>query len=64
MKLFADVEPGIGGQVKAAIVMSGISAAVGMDYPGHRDDGFDDELRDQLVAAGRRTLGLRAPRET
>jgi AcrR family transcriptional regulator len=58
MKLLADAEQGIGGQVKAAIIMSGISGAVGLEYEGHSDD----ELRDQLIAAGRRTLGLRAPR--
>lgn len=58
MKLLADAEPGFGGQVKAAIVMSGISGAVGLEYEGNTDD----ELRDQLIAAGRRTLGLRAPR--
>ena len=58
MDLFAGVEPGLGGQVKAAIVMAGISAAVGVDYR----DGDADRLRDELVTAGRRTLGLRSPR--
>lgn len=60
MELLAGVEPGLGGQVRAAIVMAGISAAVGVDYP----DGGDDpsRLRDALVTAGRRTLGLRSPR--
>ncbi|MGE2836795.1 TetR/AcrR family transcriptional regulator [Mycobacterium sp. SMC-4] len=60
MELLTRVEPGMGGQVRAAIVMAGISAAVGVDYP----DGGDDptRLRDELITAGRRTLGLRSPR--
>lgn len=56
MALLAGVEPGLGGQVKAALVMSGIASAAGADY----GDVDDAELRDQLIAAGRRTLGLRA----
>lgn len=64
LDLLAGVEPGMGGQVKAAVVMSGVSAAVGLDYDGAERDGFDDELRDQIVAAGRRTLGLRSPRRS
>ncbi|GAT08975.1 TetR family transcriptional regulator [Mycolicibacterium novocastrense] len=57
MRLLADVEPGLAGQVKAALVMSGIASAAGLDYGA-----IDEEtLRDQLIAAGRRTLGLRAP---
>lgn len=56
--LLAGAEPGVGGQVRAAVVMAGISAAVGVDF-----DGIDDrELHDQLVTAGRRTLGLKPPR--
>jgi AcrR family transcriptional regulator len=55
MALFAGVEPGLGGQVKAALVMSGIASAAGVDY----GDVDEATLRDQLVAAGRRTLGLR-----
>lgn len=57
MRLFAAVEPGVGGRVKAALVMSGIASAAGVDY-GEVDDAA---LRDHLIAAGRRTLGLRAP---
>jgi len=57
MELLAGAEPGMAGQVRAAIVMSGISAAVGVEY-----DGTADELLEQLVTAGRRTLGLRPPR--
>ncbi|MFA5710707.1 MULTISPECIES: TetR/AcrR family transcriptional regulator [Mycolicibacterium] len=62
LALLADVEPGLGGQVKAAVVMAGISAAVGVDYPEAGDDLA--RVQDELVTAGRRTLGLRAPRET
>ena len=57
MALLADVEPGLGGQVKAALVMSGIASAAGVDY----GDVDEAALRDQLIAAGRRILGLRAP---
>ncbi|MGK2867415.1 MAG: hypothetical protein ACSLFA_12380 [Mycobacterium sp.] len=42
--------------------LNGSSAAVGVRYDGSAADGFDDELRDQLITAGRRTLGLRSPR--
>ncbi|KAA0094737.1 TetR/AcrR family transcriptional regulator [Mycolicibacterium sp. P1-18] len=59
MSLLADVEPGLGGQVKAVMVMSGLASAVGADY----GDVDDDELRGQLIAAGRRLLGLRSPRD-
>lgn len=58
--LLAGAEPGVGGQVRAAIVMAGISAAVGVEFAG-LDDG---ELYDQLVTASRRTLDLRPPRHT
>jgi AcrR family transcriptional regulator len=56
-ELLAGAEPGASGQVKAAVVMAGIAAAVGVAF-----DGLGDEaLRKELIAAGRRTLGLRAP---
>jgi AcrR family transcriptional regulator len=58
MALFANVEPGLSGQVKAAIVMSGIASAAGADY----GDVDNDTLSDHLIAGGRRTLGLRVPR--
>lgn len=58
LALCAGVEPGLGGQVKAALVMSGIAAAAGVDY----DDADEEALRSELIAAGRRTLGLRGPR--
>ena len=58
MRLLADVEPGIGGEVNAAIVMSGFAGAARGEFAA-----LDDEaLRDQMISAGRRTLGLRAPR--
>lgn len=62
MALLADVEPGLGGQVKAALVMSGIASAAGVDYRDGSGEVAEDVLCDQLIAAGRRTLGLRAPR--
>lgn len=55
MELLAGAEPGGAGEVRAAIVMSGVSAAVGVDYQG-----TEEELLEQLVTAGRRTLGLRS----
>lgn len=56
--LLAGAEPGAAGQIRAAIVMAGISSAVGVGF-----DGADDrELRDELITAARRTLNLRAPR--
>ena len=62
MRLFADVEPGVGGQIKAMILLSGFAGAARAE-----DSQFDPPLdeaafRDQLIAAGRRTLGLRAPK--
>jgi AcrR family transcriptional regulator len=58
MALLAGVEPGPNGRVKAAIVMSGISAAA---QPGIVD--LDDEaLLSQFLDTGRRTLGLRTPK--
>jgi hypothetical protein len=57
MALLAGVEPGLGGQVKAALVMAGVASAAGADF----GDVDQETLRDELIAAGRRTLGLRAP---
>jgi hypothetical protein len=59
MSLLADVEPGLGGQVKAIMVMSGLASAVGADY----GDVDGEALREELIAAGRRSLGLRSPRD-
>jgi AcrR family transcriptional regulator len=60
LALLADVDPGPGGEVKAAMVFAGMAGAVGPT--GANLD--DDVLREHLVDAGRRTLGLRAPRRT
>jgi AcrR family transcriptional regulator len=58
LALLADVVPGPAGEVKAAMVFAGMAGAVGPMW-GTFDD---DALREHLVDAGRRTLGLRAPR--
>ena len=57
-RLFADVEPGPGGLIKADIVMAGIGCGVGFNAR----DVDDHTLRRHLLEAGRRTLGLRTPR--
>ena len=58
LKLLADVDPGVGGWIKADLTVSGIACGMGM-----RSLELDDDvLREHLVAAGRRVLGLRAPR--
>jgi AcrR family transcriptional regulator len=58
LALLADVDPGPAGEVKAAMVFAGMAGAAGPTW-GIFDD---DALREHLVEAGRRTLGLRAPR--
>lgn len=58
--LLADVDAGTAGEIKAAMVFAGIAGAVGPRW-AERDD---DALYQHLVNAGRRTLGLRAPRRT
>ncbi|GIM93257.1 TetR/AcrR family transcriptional regulator [Paractinoplanes toevensis] len=58
LKLLADVDPGVGGWIKADLTVSGI--ACGMGVRALELD--DDLLREHLVGAGRRILGLRAPR--
>jgi AcrR family transcriptional regulator len=56
--LLADVEPGVGGWIKADMVMAGIAGGMSA-----RTRGLDDDvLRRHLVQASRRTLGLRSPR--
>ncbi|MET0898110.1 MAG: helix-turn-helix domain-containing protein [Mycobacterium sp.] len=58
MALLADVEPGPAGKVKAAVVLAGIAGASGPTFVA-----LDrDALREHLVDAGRRALGLRTPR--
>jgi len=59
VKLLADVEPGPGGLIKAAVVLAGIAGAA---LPSTDLDLDDDALRQQFIEAGRRTLGLRTPR--
>jgi AcrR family transcriptional regulator len=60
LALLADVDPGAAGQVKAAMVFAGMAGAAGPTWVN-----LDDEaLREHLVDAGRRTLGLRAPRRS
>jgi AcrR family transcriptional regulator len=57
VKLLADVDPGPAGTVKAAVALAGIAGASGPTIVS-----LDrDALRDHLVEAGRRTLGLRRP---
>jgi hypothetical protein len=56
-KLIDAVEPGVGGWIKADMVMAGIAGAMSA-----RTRGLDDDvLRRHLVEASRRALGLRAP---
>jgi AcrR family transcriptional regulator len=58
LALLADVDPGPAGEIKAAMLFAGMAGAAG-PAGGNLDD---DVLREHLVDAGRRTLGLRAPR--
>lgn len=60
MRLLADVEPGSGGLVKAAVVVGGIAGAVGPAWITIDDQ----DLLGHLVETGRRTLGLRALRRS
>jgi AcrR family transcriptional regulator len=58
IKLLADVNPGPGGTVKAAMVLAGIAGAAGRRLIDLDDDAF----RQYFLEGGRRTLGLRTPR--
>ena len=58
LALLADVDPGPAGEFKAAMVFAGMAGAAGPTW-GSLDD---DALREHLVDAGRRVLGLRTPR--
>ncbi|SEH03612.1 DNA-binding transcriptional regulator, AcrR family [Nonomuraea solani] len=58
MALLAGVTPGPAGHVNATMVMAGIAAATGPAMLSLDDDA----LRQHLIEAGRRALGLRAPR--
>ena len=56
--LLADIDPGVGGRIKADMVMAGVAGGMSV-----RTSGLDDDvLRRHLFEAGRRTLGLRTPR--
>lgn len=58
LNLLAGIDPGVGGWIKADLTVSGIACGMGV-----RTLGLDDDLlRKHLVDAGRRILGLRAPR--
>jgi AcrR family transcriptional regulator len=59
LKLLADVQPGPAGVISAGLVLAGIAAATG---PNRMVDYDDETLRRHLMEAGRRALGLRAPR--
>ena len=59
IKLLADVNPGPGGQVRAAVLLAGFAGAA---LPSRQLNLDDDNLRQHLIETGRRTLGLRAPR--
>ncbi|APE14870.1 TetR/AcrR family transcriptional regulator [Mycolicibacterium pallens] len=59
MALLADVHPGPGGLMRAQFVFAGIA---GSADPKRQVD--DEWLHGQLVDAGRRALGMRAPRRT
>jgi AcrR family transcriptional regulator len=58
LALLADVDPGPAGEVKAAMIFAGMAGAAGPTW----GNVGDDALREHLVDAGRRILGLRAPR--
>jgi len=57
-KLIADTDPGVGGWIKADMVLAGLSGGIS----ARTRDLDDDVLRRHLLEASRRTLGLRAPR--
>jgi AcrR family transcriptional regulator len=60
LALLADVDPGPSGAVKAAMVFAGMAGAAGPTWVNLDEDA----LQEHLVDAGRRTLGLRAPRRS
>ncbi|HET6733598.1 TetR/AcrR family transcriptional regulator [Mycobacterium sp.] len=60
LALLADVDPGPAGVIKAAMVFAGMTGAAGPTSVNLDDD----VLYEHLVDAGRRTLGLRAPRRS
>lgn len=60
LALLSEDEAGAAGRIRASVVLAGIAGASGPAF----DDIDRDELRDQLIATGRRALGLRAPRSS
>ncbi|OBG84197.1 TetR family transcriptional regulator [Mycobacterium sp. E136] len=58
LRLLADVEAGPAGEIRAAMVFAGMAGAVGPAWVKFDDRALAENLKD----AGRRTLGLRAPR--
>ena len=60
MTLLAAVNPGPAGNVKAAVALAGIAGASGPTFV----DLDREVLREHLLDAGRRVLGLRTPRRT
>ncbi|MBB5873762.1 AcrR family transcriptional regulator [Allocatelliglobosispora scoriae] len=61
LTLLAAADPGPAGEVNASLALSGIACTASSPMLTHLDDAT---LRDHLLAAGRRLLGLRAPRRT
>ena len=57
LSVLADLEPGPAGQVRAKFVFAGMAVS-----GGPTGDLDRESLHRHLVEAGRRTLGLRAPR--
>jgi len=60
LALLADVDPGPGGEVKAAMVFAGMAGVVGPAWGRFADD----TLQEHLADAGRRMLGLRTSRRS
>lgn len=60
LRLLADVEAGPAGEVRAAMVFAGMAGAVGPAWVKFDDRALAEHVKD----AGRRTLGLRAPRRS
>lgn len=61
LTLLAAAEPSPAGEINASLALSGIACTASSPMLTHLDD---ETLRDHLLAAGRRLLGLRAPRKT
>jgi AcrR family transcriptional regulator len=59
LALLAGSTPDPAGRINAAVALAGIASTAGRELTG---DLADDTARQHLVEAGRRVLGLRAPR--